>query len=307
MSEAVPGEEKVSRRRPWLFFALSLAVLAGVIYFGGMKYLEAQDDLNDARAEAQKASLAETTAVASNHVLQDRLKGMEEQLAQAREEKTAIASEKDALAEDLEKKEAEIARLRATYDKLNDKLQSEIKKGEILLTEANGKIRVDLVDKVLFDSGQADLSPRGQEVLTRVAAVLKDVDDKMIQVSGHTDDSPITDKLVARYPTNWELSVARAVNVVRFLSEQGKVSSKRLEASGFGEFHPVASNSTASGRAANRRIEILLTPEVEKPAKQVFARTEAKKAPAQTKVVKADAAKKPTVKVASSKTTAKKK
>jgi chemotaxis protein MotB len=113
---------------------------------------------------------------------------------------------------------------------------------------------------VLFDSGEAALSARGEEVLGRVGAVLAKVDDKMIQVSGHTDDSPPTDKVKLVFPTNWELSVARAVNVVRHMTEKAKVPSRRLIAAGYGEFHPIATNANPAGRAQNRRIEILLTP-----------------------------------------------
>jgi chemotaxis protein MotB len=116
---------------------------------------------------------------------------------------------------------------------------------------------------VLFDSGEAEISPRGQEILMRVGQVLSKIDDKQIQVSGHTDDAAISDKLVAKFPTNWELSSARAVNVVRFLNEEAKVPGRRLVASGYGPFHPISSNATPQGRARNRRIEILLTPVIE--------------------------------------------
>src|SRR6185312_4221537 len=122
---------------------------------------------------------------------------------------------------------------------------------------------MDLVDKVLFDSGEATISTRGAEVLQRVATVLASIDDKQIQVSGHTDDSPISPRLTAQFPTNWELSTARATNVVRFLSEKGGVPGKRLVASGYGPYQPIASNNNAAGRARNRRIEILLTPLLE--------------------------------------------
>jgi chemotaxis protein MotB len=121
---------------------------------------------------------------------------------------------------------------------------------------------VDLVDKILFDSGSAELSARGKEVLARMGAVLGKVDDKQVQVSGHTDNVPIAEK----FPSNWELSVTRAVNVVRFLSETAKVPPKRLMAAGFGSHQPVASNGSPAGRARNRRIEILLIPLLQ-PAK----------------------------------------
>jgi chemotaxis protein MotB len=102
--------------------------------------------------------------------------------------------------------------------------------------------------------------------------VLAKLDDKLIQVSGHTDDSPIKDKdLQAKFPTNWELSASRAVNVVRYLSEQAGVPAKRLVAAGHGQYLPVANNATREGRARNRRIELLLTPLVERKPSEVAA------------------------------------
>ena len=102
-------------------------------------------------------------------------------------------------------------------------MKDEIAKGDIQLSQSGGKLRVDLVDKILFDSGEAVISKRGEGVLARVGAVLATMDDKQIQVSGHTDSNPISEKLAAQFPTNWELSVTRAVNVVRFLEEKANV------------------------------------------------------------------------------------
>ena len=113
--------------------------------------------------------------------------------------------------------------LKGTYDKLEDKMKDEIAKGDIRLSQSGGKLRVDLVDKILFDSGEAVISKRGEGVLARVGAVLAAMDDKQIQVSGHTDSNPISEKLAPQFPTNWELSVSRAVNVVRFLEEKASV------------------------------------------------------------------------------------
>src|SRR6185436_2611909 len=143
-----------------------------------------------------------------------------------------------------------------------------------------GKLRVDMVDKILFDSGEAVISKRGEGVLARVGAVLATMDDKQIQVSGHTDSNPISDKLATQFPTNWELSVTRAVNVVRFLEEKASVPPKNLTATGYGQYHPIASNKTAAGRARNRRIEILLTPSL---APKAIAKSKLKEAEAQAK------------------------
>src|SRR5262249_17764219 len=129
--------------------------------------------------------------------------------------------------------------------------------------QAGGKLRVDLVDKVLFNSGDAQISKRGENLLMRVGSILAGITDKQIQVSGHTDQMPIGEKRSTQFPTNWELSAARAVNVVRSLQEKANGPGERLAASGYSEYHPVASNKSQIGRARNRRIEILLLPSLD--------------------------------------------
>ena len=185
-----------------------------------------------------------------------------------------------AKAGELEAKTGELAQLKGTYDKLEDKMKDEIAKGDIRLSQSGGRLRVDLVDKILFDSGEAVISKRGEGVLGRVGAVLATVEDKQIQVSGHTDSNPISEKLTTQFPSNWELSVARAVNVVRFLEEKAGVPPKTLLASGYGQHHPIASNKNAHGRARNRRIEILLTPSLDPKA---IARSKLRLAEAEAK------------------------
>jgi len=96
-------------------------------------------------------------------------------------------------------------------------------------------------------------------VLGKVIEILKTVNDKAVRIEGHTDDIPIKGSLTGRYPTNWELSAARAINVARYLQKQA-ISPANLSAAGYGEFKPVADNSTVEGRAKNRRIEIVLVP-----------------------------------------------
>lgn len=254
-------ETNETRRRstalPWLLFLCTAAALAAVVYLG-RGWLESERSQNAGHRKSlddMSARFAELDATKT--ALEAKVRALEA-------EKSTLAESMSALSADLEEAEAELARIKATYDQLEQKMDKEIQKGEIRLSQLEGRIKVDLVDKVLFDSGQAELSPRGIEVLTRLAGILATIDDKQIQVSGHTDDSPIVNDLKERFPTNWELSSARAVNVVRFLSEQGKVSPKRLLATGHGPFQPVASNATPKGRAQNRRIEILLVPAVAK-------------------------------------------
>jgi chemotaxis protein MotB len=109
---------------------------------------------------------------------------------------------------------------------------------------------------VLFDSGKTVIKPAGQTALARVAQVLAGITDRKYQVAGHTDDVPIHS---ARFPSNWQLSTARAVEVVNFLITGG-MKAQQLSAAGYGEFDPVAPNDTPENRALNRRIEIVLEP-----------------------------------------------
>jgi chemotaxis protein MotB len=164
------------------------------------------------------------------------------------------------LAEEAKAKEDEVNRLKSTYDRLVGELNEEIKKGDITVTRVMNKLSVNLVEKILFDSGSAEIKPGGLKILDRVGGILKSVTDKQIRIEGYTDDVPIGSRLRDKFPTNWELSAARAVNVVRYLSGPVGVPPEGLSAGGYADNHPVASNDTPAGRAQNRRIEIVLLP-----------------------------------------------
>ena len=237
---------------PWI---VAFLALAGAGAGGYMLYQGRQHAREDATAATQRAQAAE----AEKTELAQKVEKLES-------EKTELATAKEELSKDVQAKTGELEQLKGTYDKLEDKMKDEIAKGDIRLSQSGGKLRVDLVDKILFDSGEAVISKRGEGVLSRVGAVLAAMDDKQIQVSGHTDSNPISEKLAPQFPTNWELSVSRAVNVVRFLEEKASVPAKNLTATGYGQYHPIASNKSAAGRARNRRIEILLTPSLDPKA-----------------------------------------
>jgi chemotaxis protein MotB len=202
------------------------------------------------------------TAAAKQEIRSEKaqISELEKRAEQLEAEKEELQTQKAELAKSIAAKDGELSEVKGTYQSFQDKMKDEIARGEINLEETGGKLRVGLVDKILFDPGEAEISKRGEEVLARVAEALVAIPDKQVQVSGHTDRMPINSKLVERYPTNWELSASRAIHVVRFLAEKANVPANRLVASGYGEFHPVASNKTPAGRARNRRIEILLTP-----------------------------------------------
>ena len=184
-------------------------------------------------------------------------------IEEQRNRNTELEGDKQMLGESIallkKSKEAEVKTVSKTYEQLLAEMKGEIEQGQIAITELQGKLTVDVLDKILFDSGQAEVKPEGLAVLKRVVEILMTVTDKVIRIEGHTDNIPIAGALAKRYPTNWELSAARALNVTRYLEKEG-IDPSILSAAAFGEYQPVAENDTPEGRAKNRRIAIILLP-----------------------------------------------
>jgi chemotaxis protein MotB len=130
-----------------------------------------------------------------------------------------------------------------------------IDSGKLRVRVVRGRMVVELAENILFDSGKADLKKEGQEALTEVGAVLSSIPNRDFQIAGHTDDVPIKS---AKFPSNWELSTARAISVVKFLVQSG-IPADRLAATGFGEFQPIDNGGDETAFRRNRRIEIKLT------------------------------------------------
>ncbi len=157
-------------------------------------------------------------------------------------------------------KTAELDRLtgiQQTQQNLTESLKSLIEDKSLGVQRVNDRLVLELSDRILFDSGSDQLRPEGLPVLANVAKILASrVNTLQIQVGGHTDNVPLG--TAGHFGSNWALSAARAVTVVRFLVQTGGVEASRLSAVGYGEFQPIASNATPEGRARNRRIEIVL-------------------------------------------------
>ena len=163
-------------------------------------------------------------------------------------------------------RDEEVQEMRRTYDDLLVDMRAEIDKGKITITQLEGKLKVDMVDEILFDSGETTIKPEGIQVLERVGKVLLNVRDQTINIAGHTDNVPIGPELVKQYPTNWELSAARATSVARYLQDKCGIDPHLISATGYGQYQPIESNKTEKGRARNRRIEIVLVPREITPA-----------------------------------------
>jgi len=188
------------------------------------------------------------------------LKGENESLkAKVDELAVQVAEQRERVADLEMMKEQKVQEVSSEYNAMIEKMKTEIAQGQVTITELKGKLTVNMVEAVLFDSGKAEVKKEGLAVLQKVVDVLKDARDKVIRVEGHTDNVPITGALARVYPTNWELSAARAITVTRFLQARG-IDAARLSTAAYGEFQPVADNETKEGRAKNRRIEIVLVP-----------------------------------------------
>jgi chemotaxis protein MotB len=173
-------------------------------------------------------------------------------------ERDSIAGQRDAIAgerDSLRKAQAETV---SHYDALVSKLSHEVDQGHLKIKQYQNMLTVDVADKIFFDSGSAEIKETGMVVLKKVGEALALYPDKIIRVVGHTDTIPLTKLAQTVFPTNWELSVARATTVVRFLQDECGIAPERLVAAGRGPYQPVATNRTPAGRQRNRRIEIML-------------------------------------------------
>lgn len=201
---------------------------------------------------------------AKEDTLSKNIVGLRNQISELEKENEGLQQRVDTLqseAEALERqREEEMKEMKTTYEDLLQGMKAEIEKGQITITQLKGKLKVNMLDEILFDSGKTTIKPEGIEVLERVGEILLNVKDRAINVEGHTDNVPIGPELARRYPTNWELSAARATNVARYLQEKTGIDPALLSATGYGEYHPVDSNETEEGKARNRRIEIVLVP-----------------------------------------------
>jgi len=178
-------------------------------------------------------------------------------LAECRTNLDLIASLKTQVA-DLQK-EKEMAGQMA--HNLEQEMRADLESKDVTISQLQGRLTVTIVDRVMFDSGEATLKPAGAAVMQKIAALLSAHPELKIHVIGHTDNVPIRPTAQSRFASNWELSAARALAAVHCLTERGGVDPRRVGAVAYGEFRPIADNATPEGRAKNRRIAITILPD----------------------------------------------
>jgi chemotaxis protein MotB len=278
--EQRPGSDAEKRQRarlPWWLLAGAL----GVTVLGGWMASRSITSLS-ARVEQLEREAGESEArVAELQVLRD---SMARRLRLLEQQQQGLTTQNAALHKRAGEQGVLLARREAVRVELEQLLKAELERGEVFLAETDGRLRVELADRVLFEPRKAVLTPAGAELLTRVGAKLA-VEGHLVQVAAHTDAVAETAEPAAG-TTSWELSSARAVTVVRLLGEKTKLGPERLVAAGYGPYHPVVVDDGPLARERNRRLELQLTPAPPRPtpppATPVDQRL-AKKRPGQTR------------------------
>lgn len=230
--------------------------------------------------EAHAAELAERAAQLEQRAsiisgLESQIQTLGGNLEQVRdqlgEELAERAAELARAQEALEASQAEILQLqrlrekaereKAQFEALTARFRNMIDAGKLEVVRRDGRMMLKLPDDILFPSGQKRLKREGRAALVEVAQVLEEAaSDREFLVAGHTDNVPVGRG--SRFDSNWELSTARATEVVKLLIEQG-VPAESLAAAGYGEYDPIADNETPEGRERNRRLEIILLPRIQ--------------------------------------------
>jgi chemotaxis protein MotB len=146
----------------------------------------------------------------------------------------------------------------STYKKLDSQLQTEVKADQVQIQQLKSELKVTIVNEILFPEGGWEINRAGEQTLDKIIPTLKTLENQRIEVDGFTDNVPIGPELKSRFPSNWELSTARATGLIQLLIMDYTIPPSHLSAAGYGEFHPVASNDTSEGRAQNRRLDVVI-------------------------------------------------
>lgn len=248
-----------------LAIALSMTLSCGVKKEVHQKAL---DELAATQGELDKTKKERDALAEQNRELEGDLtttRGERDNLSKAEKEKAArlrklLAESKDAEKEllALRKRQADQEKRLAAFRDLTNRFQKLVDTGKLSVAFRNGQMVLKLPSGVLFASGKGDLSKGGQEALLEILDILRAFKDRRFLVAGHTDNVPIRSR---RFKSNWHLSTARAVSVVQFMIDVG-FPAKNVGAAGYGEFDPVAANDTKENKQLNRRIEIILVPDL---------------------------------------------
>ncbi|MFV0467799.1 MAG: flagellar motor protein MotB [Dysgonomonas sp.] len=245
-----------------------LAVIFGTSCVSKKKYVIAENGRLDALVANNYLQKEFSDSCAVLSACHETTSSLRKQLSDLQKNSQSDISEKDA---ELKYRAQIIANLQNVIDDQNKRVKTLLSNvenallgfnsDELTVTQKNGKVYVAMSDKLLFESGSANVDERGEEALAKLADVLNKQNDIDVYIEGHTDNKPIK---TAQFKDNWDLSVIRATSVVRILTVNYGVSPLQIIPSGRGEYIPMADNTTPEGRSKNRRTEIIMSPKLDK-------------------------------------------
>ena len=249
-------------RSKTLVLGVVLSLAAGACGYSEEEMQAQRDKVTQLQASLDKLSADNKAYTDKISQLELQNQAMTEQLRKlgiSVEDQKRNLEEQNRVLEELRAKERQAQARLATFRGMLDRFQKMIESGKLKVKIVRGRMVVELAENILFDSGRADLKQEGQAALTEVASVLASIGDRDFQIAGHTDNIPIKS---AKFPSNWHLSSARALTVAIYLADHG-VPPVRLSAAGYADTQPAAPNDTPEGRQQNRRIEIVLMPNLD--------------------------------------------
>lgn len=215
------------------------------------KYATAQDELRNSRKQLAKLQTEKKQ-------LADQSARLEKEVKRLQETNQRLSKDIGKLSKRAQLQEKVIHLLDDTQKTIESSLKEQLAAQEIEIVELHDEVKVVLLDRILYEPGSLDIHRKGKKLLAALADTVRANKNQQLVVAGHSDNVPISGKLRQKYPSNWELSAARAAAVVRYLQHQCKLDPKRLHLRAYSQYRPSSSNNSERGRRLNRRIEIIL-------------------------------------------------
>lgn len=258
--------------KPISFFWLLLLCLNTFACVSQNRYSALEDDLSDNREQLERLRAENSALAAQKDQLHKEIETLREKQQQLESTHDRLSAEIDQLSKreerlrvDLEKQKSVVQLqgqvihlLDDTEKTIQSSLKEQMESGGVEIVELHDEVKVVLLDKILYAPGSLEIHENGKQLLRALADTVRDKPDQQLIVAGHTDSVPISENLQTKFPTNWELSAARAAAVIRFLQYQCDLDPKRISLRAYSHYRPSATNRTNKGRRLNRRIEIIV-------------------------------------------------
>ena len=224
-----------------------------------------EDELSANRGQLKALRAEKNQLAAEKDQLTRELERLREQKRQLEDANQILSRKEQKLQTDLEKQksvvqlqEQVIHLLDDTQQTIQSSLKEQMASGEVEIVDMHDELKVVLLDKILYEPGSLEIHENGKQLLRTLADTIRDKPEQHLVVAGHTDSVPISGNLQAMFPSNWELSAARAAAVIRYLQDQCELDPKRISLRAYSQYRPSATNLTEQGRRLNRRIEIIV-------------------------------------------------